>query len=71
MVVILLHILHFCTHQNHDIISVSRFGAHKPIGFHAPFAIRASYDIAFDEYNNECVFILYHAIVVGLYMLWQ
>ena len=47
MVVILLHILHFCTHQNHDIISVSRFWAHKPIGFHAPFAIRSCYDITF------------------------
>ena len=70
MVVILLHILHFCTHQNHNMISVSRFGAYKLIGFHAPFAIRSCYDIAFDEYLWLCVYTT-HAVVVGLYMLWQ
>ena len=56
IVVILLHILHFCTHQNHYMMSVSRFGAHKPIRFHAPFAIRPCYDIAFDEYLWVCVY---------------
>ena len=70
MVVILLHILHFCTHQNHNMISVSRFGAYKPIGFHAPFAIRSCYDIAFDEYLWLCVYTT-HAVVVGLYIIWQ
>ena len=48
MVVILLHILNFCTHQNHDIKSVSRFGAHNPSAFHAAFAIRSCYGNDFD-----------------------
>ena len=52
--VLLLHILHFCTHQNHDMIGVSRFEAHKRIWFHAPFAIKSCYDIAFDEYYYPC-----------------
>ena len=56
MVVIILHILHFSTHQNHYLINVSRYEAHKPIGFHAPCAIRSCYDIAFDEYFWLCVY---------------
>ena len=51
MVVIPLHVLHVFAHQNHDILSVSRYGAHKPIGFHASFAIKSGYDIAIDEYK--------------------
>ena len=41
VVAIPLHTLHICTHQNYDVWSVSRCGAHKPLGFLAPFAIKS------------------------------
>ena len=50
MVAIAMHMLCICTHQKHDILSVSRYGTHKPIRSHVSFAIKSCYDIAFDEY---------------------
>ena len=65
MVVIPLHSLHLCTHQNHVVWSVSRYGAHKPIGFHAPFAIRCCSGIVIVDidaciyYPHICTWLVY------------
>ena len=75
MVVIPLHSLHICTHQNHVVWSVSRYGAHKPIGFHAPFAIRCCSGTAivdFDAciyYPHICTWLIY-VMAINLFWIW-
>ena len=75
MVVIPLHSLHICTHQNHVVWSVSRYGAHKPIGFHAPFAIRCCSGIAIVDidaciyYPQICTWLVY-IMAKNIFLIW-
>ena len=75
MVVIPLHSLHPCTHQNHVVWSVSRYGAHKPIGFHAPFAIRCCSGIAIVDidvciyYPHICTWLVY-IMAINIFWIW-
>ena len=75
MVVIPLHSLHPCTHQNHVVWSVSRYGAHKPIGFHAPFAIRCCSSIAIVDidvciyYPHICTWLVY-IMAINIFWIW-
>ena len=75
MVVIPLHSLHPCIHQNHVVWSVSRYGAHKPIGFHAPFAIRCCSGIAIVDidvciyYPHICTWLVY-IMAINIFWIW-
>ena len=46
VVITFLHTLHICNHQNHDLWSISSYGAHKPLGFLVLFAIISCYGSA-------------------------
>ena len=75
MVVIPLHYLHLCTHQNHVVWSVSRYGAHKPIGFHASFAIRCCSGIAIVDID-ACIYYphvntwLVNIMAINIFWIW-
>ena len=78
MVVIPLYILPICTHHNHDVSSTSRYGAHKPIGFLFPFAIRCFCGIAIaDSYDYSYIHCLYictwivHVIAIKDIWIWN
>ena len=58
MMVITLHVLYICSHYIDHISSFSKFGAHRPLGFLAPFATRSSYGIAVDN-RHDCLYKYY------------